>query len=56
MEESRNMTKKIFALVLTACVLGVMIGGCSKPADDSTAGTAGGTATTTGGTATTTGK
>jgi uncharacterized protein YceK len=49
------MTKKIFALVLTVCVLGVVIGGCGSKTDDTsgTAGTAGATASTTG---TTTGK
>jgi hypothetical protein len=51
LEETKNMAKKIFALVLTAMVFGVLMGGCgSKDAD------AGGTATTTGtGTASTTG-
>ncbi|MHB8635712.1 MAG: hypothetical protein ACYC96_04480 [Fimbriimonadaceae bacterium] len=50
------MAKKIFALVLTACVLGVVIGGCGSKTDDTsgTASTTGtGTASTTG---TTTGK
>jgi len=48
------MAKKIFALVLTVCVLSVVVG-CGSKTDDSTAGTAtttaGGTATTTGATA-----
>lgn len=47
------MAKKIFALVLTACVLGAFIGGCGSKDDAAggTAGTAGSAGTAGGGTA-----
>lgn len=48
------MAKKIFALIVTVCVLGAFIGGCGSKDDTSgtSTGSTGSTGTTTGGTTT----